>query len=336
MKNIFLTATLLFIFAKISAQNIGIGTITPDATAALEIKDTAHGLLIPRMKMQQRMAITSPGEGLMVYQTDSTKGFWYYNTGKWKYNALKDGTTNGDMIYWNGSTWTTVPAGQHGQELYFCNGVPTWGSCPPIPANLPSVTICNQIWTNKNLDVSSYRNGDAIPQVTVASQWASLTTGAWCWYNNDSVTYSQYGKLYNWYAVNDPRGLAPQGWHVPSDAEWNILVKCLDPNADTVCQNCPQSSTAGGAMKEAGTSHWITPNTGATNSTGFTCLPGGNRYIISNTSGFNVIGTNGRWWSNTERDSIFVKGRDIENVFAYLKNTVFEKKTGVSVRLLKD
>jgi uncharacterized protein (TIGR02145 family) len=95
----------------------------------------------------------------------------------------------------------------------------------------------------KNLNVSKYKNGDIIPQVTDGTQWANLTTGAWCWYNNDSATYAAtYGKLYNWYAVNDPRGLAPEGWHVPSDGEWNILIKYLDPIADTFCgSRCLQS-----------------------------------------------------------------------------------------------
>src|ERR1035437_4904310 len=136
---------------------------------------------------------------------------------------------------------------------------------PTPPVSIPSVTICTQSWMLKNLDVSTYRNGDLIPEVTDGSAWSALTAGAWCWYNNDSATNaSTYGKLYNWYAVNDPRGLAPTGWHVPSDAEWTTLSTCLGGNA-----------VAGGAMKETGTTHWTSPNTGATNSSGFTGLPGG-------------------------------------------------------------
>ncbi len=168
--------------------------------------------------------------------------------------------------------------------------------------NLPSVTICNQIWTTKNLDVTTYRNGDAIPQVTDPTQWGNLTTGAWCYYNNDAANGAVYGKLYNWYAVNDPRGLAPAGWHVPSDAEWNSLVKCLDPNADTTL-NYPDSlsATAGGAMKEVGLMHWLSPNAGATNSSGFTGLPGGDR-----TTGiyFQAKGYTAVWWSSTDLSSV--------------------------------
>ncbi|RYY08664.1 MAG: hypothetical protein EOO04_39670, partial [Chitinophagaceae bacterium] len=94
------------------------------------------------------------------------------------------------------------------------------GSC-----SAPLVTkICDQVWTVKNLDVTTYRNGDPIPQVTDPNAWATARTGAWCYYDNDPSNGAIYGKLYNWYAVNDARGLAPAGWHVPSDAEWNTLT----------------------------------------------------------------------------------------------------------------
>ena len=90
-----------------------------------------------------------------------------------------------------------------------------------------TVTIGNQVWTSKNLDVSTYRNGDAIPQVQDANAWENLTTGAWCYYDNDASNGTKYGKLYNWYAVNDPRGLAPKGYHIPTDAEWTQLSDYL-------------------------------------------------------------------------------------------------------------
>lgn len=92
---------------------------------------------------------------------------------------------------------------------------------------IPSVTLCDQVWMLRNLDVTTYRNGDPIPQVTDPSAWANLTTGAWCYNQNNSAYGLVYGKLYNWYAVNDPRGLAPEGWHIPNHAEWNTFVACL-------------------------------------------------------------------------------------------------------------
>src|ERR1035437_3981549 len=130
---------------------------------------------------------------------------------------------------------------------------------PTPPVSIPSVTICSQIWMLKNLDVSTYRNGDAIPQVTDSIQWVNLTTGAWCYYNNNSANGPVYGKLYNWYAVNDPRGLAPVGWHVPSHAEWTELSICLYAISPT--------GNVGGKMKstgtiEAATGLWYAPNTG--------------------------------------------------------------------------
>ena len=91
-----------------------------------------------------------------------------------------------------------------------------------------TVTIGKQTWMKKNLDVSRYRNGDVIPEVADLSTWVNLTTGAWCYYENKSDNGTTYGKLYNWYAVNDPRGLAPAGWHIPSDAEWTSLITFLN------------------------------------------------------------------------------------------------------------
>jgi uncharacterized protein (TIGR02145 family) len=115
------------------------------------------------------------------------------------------------------------------------------------------VKICNSTWMKSNLMVSKYRNGDVIPQVSDPTQWANLTTGAWCYYTNDTANGPIYGKLYNWYAVIDSRGLAPIGWHVPSDLEFTTLSNCLGGEP-----------IAGGKMKA--TNLWDSPNTGANNS----------------------------------------------------------------------
>jgi uncharacterized protein (TIGR02145 family) len=175
---------------------------------------------------------------------------------------------------------------------------------------------------SKNLDVAFYRNGDPIPQVTDPTAWAALTTGAWCYYNNDPTQGNKYGKLYNWYAVNDPRGLAPQGWHVPSDAEWTTLETTLGG-----------SSVAGGKMKEAGTLNWTTPNTSATNESGFAGLPGGGRNYYGT---FVTIGEYGYWWSSTESstDGAWSRylGYNLGDVSRYGTNKV----KGYSVRCLRD
>jgi len=156
------------------------------------------------------------------------------------------------------------------------SGKGTWQAMTTSSSSSDSIGVgevvwigCNA-WMTNNLDVDHYRNGDPIPKVSnpgSAGAWAALTTGAYCYFNNDSATYAAvYGKLYNWYAVNDPRGLAPEGWHIPSDFEWTTLINTLGGN-----------TMAGGPMKAMGTTDWNTPNLGATNLCNFTALPGGQR-----------------------------------------------------------
>ena len=184
------------------------------------------------------------------------------------------------------------------------------------------VSIGSQVWTTQNLNVSNYRDGTPIPKVENAAAWASLITGAYCYYNNDSTTYAAlYGKLYNWYAVNDPKGLAPAGYHIPTDAEFTTLITTLGGTA-----------VAGGKMKEAGTSHWTTPNTGANNSSGFGGLPGSWR---NSQGGYIAIGGEGLWWSATE---ISTQGRYIKLASNSAACTFSgnSKIGGNSVRCIKD
>lgn len=192
--------------------------------------------------------------------------------------------------------------------------------------NYPFVIIGSQKWAQRNLNVSRYRNGDVIPQVTNAGQWVNLTTGAWCWYNNDSATYaSVYGRLYNWYAINDPRGLAPAGTHIPSAAEFSTLIT---------------TAGSGGALKATGTTFWNSPNTGATNSTGFTGLPGGIRTNVDGGGSFHGVGTDG-WWvmasgANPDFRNLLNTNNNVNppNLFGYYN--WFSKTTGVSVRVVQD
>lgn len=210
----------------------------------------------------------------------------------------------------------------------------------PAATNLESVSIGNQIWSLKNLNVVTYRNGDPIPQVTDPNQWKSLTTGAWCWYNNDSANYATtFGRLYNWYAVNDPRGLAPLGWRVPKESDWNKLIKFIDPGADTSCTQCIQSTTAGGALKEQGTAHWNYNNTnvGATNSSGFTALPSGS---IDETGVFSSLTQSyqyGYFWS---ADSANVSNKAWTRLMyatdRELGKYYVDKRSGRSLRVIKE
>ncbi len=203
------------------------------------------------------------------------------------------------------------------------NGLASWQPPPPpSPTYYQSVSICCQSWMTKNLDVSTYRNGDAIPKVTNNADWEALTTGAYCYYDNDSTMYAAtYGKLYNWYAVNDPRGLAPEGWHCPTDFEWTTLGNCLGGDA-----------VAGGPMKEIGTTHWTAPNVGASNLSGFTGLPGGYRTSFG---AFALDNERGFWWSSTDGGSQAIY-RYMTYNFDDLYRTDFNKVTGLSVRCIRD
>jgi uncharacterized protein (TIGR02145 family) len=276
-------ALTIFVFLAFTitsmAQNVGIGTTTPAASAQLEVSSTTKGLLLPRMTTAQRNAIASPAAGLIIFNT----------------------TTNSFEIR-NSSAWVSLS---------------------PAADALPTIQIGTQKWMSKNLDVAFYRNGDPIPQVTDPTAWAGLTTGAWCYYNNDPIEGYKYGKLYNWYAVNDPRGLAPQGWHIPSDAEWTTLETTLGG-----------SSVAGGKMKEPGTHNWTFHNTGADNSSGWAGLPGGDR--TSNGS-FGGIGKSGKWWSSTEllTSSAWYRGLDGSNG-DLTRDGYGGKRSGFSVRCLRD
>ena len=202
-------------------------------------------------------------------------------------------------------------------------GLASWQEPPSLPVDYPVVVICCSSWMAKNLDVSTYRNGDAIPKVTNSTTWSALTTGAYCYYNNDSTTYAAtYGKLYNWYAVTDPRGLAPDGWHIPSDLEWTTLGTCLGGNA-----------VAGGLIKELGTTHWNAPNDGATNQSNFTALPGGDRLYDGS---FDDLGIFGFWWSSTETDTGDAWNRVARYNDSFLTSPSNIKQSGFSVRCVKD
>jgi uncharacterized protein (TIGR02145 family) len=186
-----------------------------------------------------------------------------------------------------------------------------------------TITIGEQTWMLKNLDVDHYRNGDPIPHVTDNFEWITLTTGAWCWYENDSATYAAiYGKLYNWYAVNDRRGLASTGWHVPSDPEWSTLSQILGGDA-----------VAGDKLKEAGNAYWQNGNTG-TNSSGFTGIPGGFRGIYF--GDFAGIGYYSIWWSSTVENATFAFTRNLNYNNESFDWGHSEKQNGFSVRCVKD
>ncbi len=180
---------------------------------------------------------------------------------------------------------------------------------------------CAGDWTERNYDGTTFRNGDSIPEVTDPTAWDALTTPAWCYYNNNSVNGLIYGKLYNWYAINDPRGFAPEGYRVPSTNEWDTLISCLGG-----------SDVAGGKMKST-SELWEAPNTGATNESGFTALPGGVRFPSGT---FDAIGQFAYWWHSSETD---VNGA-MTQFLSYANDNATQspnnKNYALSVRLIKE
>ncbi len=147
-----------------------------------------------------------------------------------------------------------------------------------------TVTIGTQVWMIENLKVTRYQNGDTIIHASDSASWENLgLTGGFCYYDNDTTLANTYGNLYNWFAVHDRRGVAPEGWRVPTDADWTVLTDYLGG-----------LEIAGGKLKENGTSHWQSPNSGATNETGFRALPGGYRKSV-----FEGLGSVGYWWTST-------------------------------------
>ena len=205
---------------------------------------------------------------------------------------------------------------------------------PQQNTDLEAVTIGTQVWMLKNLDVTTYRNGDTIPQVTNPIQWTQRTSGAWCYMNDDPAMAAIYGKLYNWYAVNDPRGLAPTGWHVPTDDDWKTLEMSLNMMQSQADVTGWRGTDEGGKLKETGTLHWNAPNTGATNSSGFVALPGGYRYDFY--ASFGYVRSVGFWWSSTEYSATSAWGRNLSCSCASVSRTDYRKPTGFSVRCLKD
>ena len=362
-----------FLINNVTFSQVGIGTTNPDSSSMLDIKSETSGVLIPRMTNIQKLSILNPAEGLLIYQTDNLEGFYYFDGNSWislngisgqngKNSIIKTTTEPIGINCENGGIKVEVGLDLNNNSLldlseidnnltkYVCNGLNDNTLLSQLASlqnqitvlqdliitQLPSVSICNQVWSLQNLDVSQYSDGTPIPEVTDPTVWGNLTTGAWCYYNNDSSNANLYGKIYNWYAVagiydtnsaNNPslrKKLAPIGWHIPTLVELNQLIDCLGGQ-----------SIAGGKMKESGTLNWLSPNTNATNSSGLTALPGGYRNDGGG-SNFATKTLNGWWWVSTENNTISSWSLTLNynngNADIYLQG----KKTGFSVRCIKD
>ena len=215
-------------------------------------------------------------------------------------------------------------------------------SCKKVEDNLikdvdgntyTSIQIGTQVWMAENLKTTKYNDGTAIPNITDAATWAAATTGAYCDYLNTPANSTTYGRLYNWYAVdnnaatrvasNGGKNVCPTGWHVSSDAEWRTLTDYLGSWV-----------VAADKLKESGTTHWITTNTGVTNETGFTALPGGFRSWP--TGSYNGIASIGFWWCSTEIWTTIAYHRSMDYINPDVKSSSTEKVNGLSVRCVRD
>lgn len=185
-----------------------------------------------------------------------------------------------------------------------------------------TVTIGTQVWMASNLKSTKYKDGTAIPFAPDNTAWENLATPGYCWYNNqEAANKNTYGALYNWYTVKTGK-LCPTGWHVPSDYEWSELTYSLDG-----------PDTAGGKLKETGSSHWANPNTGATNTSGFFAVPGGRRILFGT---FNDMGNFGYWWTSVEYISNTGVYFGMHYNSADVSNNYIFKRTGLAVRCLRD
>ena len=190
-----------------------------------------------------------------------------------------------------------------------------------------TVLIGDQLWMQENLKVTHYQNGDEIPTGLDNDAWGSTEEGAYSIYNDDPANAEIYGNLYNWYTVDDDRGICPEGWHIPSDDEWTVLTDYLGG-----------TSVAGGKMKEAGLEHWNyysdQISSEATNESGFTGLPAG--YRSSSSGGYYDMGFFGYFWSSTEYTSVGVWFRWLGFHTSGVGQIVDNKQFGFSIRCLRD
>ena len=201
-----------------------------------------------------------------------------------------------------------------------------YGSVTDIDGNIyKTITIGTQTWMAENLRTTTYRNGDAIPEVTGNTAWIGLNSDAYCNYDNnsDETAIATNGRLYNWFAVTDSRILAPAGWHIATDAEWSTMTSYLGTE-----------NNAGGKLKETGNTHWNSPNNGATNASGFTALPCGRREY--NTGLFINDGYDGFWWTSSAYNPDYSWYRYLHYDISAIYRANFHKQYGFSVRCVKD
>jgi uncharacterized protein (TIGR02145 family) len=310
MKRILLYMLFTGILMEIAFSQVSINTdgSAPDNSAMLDVKSTNQGMLVPRMTASQIAGISNPADGLLVYNTEDGKLYIFVSSASaWKEVSYGPGTISGFTC---GNSFTDA----RDNKIY------------------NTVLIGTQCWMKENLNYGTMIT-------TTAEQTDNGIPEKYC-YQNFGPSCDIYGGLYQWAEMvqylngatnyqswnpvptSNVHGLCPANWHVASDAEWIVLREFLGG-----------SGVAGGAMKETGFDHWYQPNTGATNSSNFTALPGGNRHSDGNS---NNMGWLGWFWSATEAYPAVGSYWLLETVDANLDQGIFDKQDGFSVRCVHD
>jgi uncharacterized protein (TIGR02145 family) len=251
-----------------------------------------------------------------------------------------NGYQTGDLSYFDGSNWARIPKGTVSQVLTESETqTPQWNSqtiVTDIDGNVyTTVKIGTQVWMKQNLKTTRYTDGTPIPNITSSAQWAALTIPGYCWYNFDNLN-KEYGALYNWHVIDptNPHKIAPPGWHVPSNNDWNILINYTGG-----------SSIAEKKLKEAGLQHWGIAGdnyyyNSSNNESGFSALPGGGIYYDGS---FGRIHVWCSFWSTTfnpntpwDASHFFMECSNAGNPNEYIRSWDDRKEDGFSVRLVKD
>ncbi len=307
-----------------------------EATSGGEVTDEANypvtekGIvwsISPNPTITNNDGITVDGSGMGAFSSQLTN--LYPNT---QYYVRAYATNIETTSYGDEFTLTTE---DFAFPTDFLNPSFTYNTISDIEGNVyHTLVIGSQEWMIDNLRTATFANGDPIPEIPDNLNWINATNAAWCSYSNDTSYQAPFGKLYNWYATVDSRNICPTNWHVPTDDEWNILIHYFEPwvPGDATGQ---QSLSLGGELKSIGTTYFNSPNTGATNSIGFSALPGGFR---GNGGLFEEINIVGWWWTLTEDidypNSSYYRSVNYSNAYLY-RNSTF-KREGLSVRCVRD
>jgi uncharacterized protein (TIGR02145 family) len=317
----------------VSTTSLGLFTVQLGSSVALTGVNWANGAKFMQLEIDL-------GQGFVDIGTQQLLSVPYaLHAG----SVSLDVSNTGDTLFVGGGEYVIIPGISEansyttGTTLHTCgaqnvhNPELTYGSMTDQEGNVyKTIVIGTQEWMAENLNTSIYRNGDSIPTGLSNADWENTINtqqGAWAYYNNDASYACPYGKLYNWYACADARELCPVGWHVPTYTEWMVLTDFLGGEA-----------ISGGKMKttgtiDAATGLWLSPNTGANNSSGFSGAPGGARDF---NGGYDLIGDCGLWWSSSESDAYV----PWSHLLFYLGGNASlggsAKQCGFSVRCLRD